>query len=139
MYPDLQLSKKCFAIPVMLSALALSACASPPEPTDWQAIGGSRSDGTVRVAYEKHFKQRLTRNEQQAQNIAYHRCKVWGFTGAESFGGTTRTCVDRHRKGVCLVWQYVREYQCTDHRNDAYGKEHSDRGNVIINLTPIHH
>lgn len=124
----------------LVSVLALASCRSLPEPTDWQAIGGSRADGTVRVAYEKHFKQRLTRNEQQAQHIAYQRCKVWGFTGAESFGGSTRSCVERHPKGVCLIWQHVREYQCTDHHQDkpaAVQKTQDGQGNVIINLSPI--
>lgn len=124
----------------LVSVLALASCRSLPEPTDWQAIGGSRADGTVRVAYEKHFKQRLVRNEQQAQHIAYQRCKVWGFTGAESFGGNTRSCVERNHKGVCLIWQYVREYQCTDHHQDAapaVQKSKDGQDNVIINLNPI--
>ncbi|UOP05450.1 YecR family lipoprotein [Conchiformibius kuhniae] len=120
---------------------ALMLTASTPEPTDWQAIGGSRADGIVRVAYEQHFKQRLSRNEKQAQNVAYHRCKVWGYTGAESFGGNTRTCIDRHPKGVCVVWQHIREYQCTDHHNDAPAAKskgsQDNKGGIIINLSPV--
>lgn len=92
----------CFAL--------LSGCAVTK---NWEATGGSRADGVVRLSYEFGEMQKANLSEQQAIGLAAQRCRTWGYTGAEAFGGVTRRCAQPGGLGGCATWQVTKEYQCT--------------------------
>lgn len=101
---------KLYAI-VGISALLLVGCATTK---DWSATGGSRADGTVRLSYEFGPFEKPELNEQQAVTLAAQRCKTWGYTGAEAFGGATSVCnLPSGGFGGCSRWLVTKEYQCT--------------------------
>lgn len=79
------------------------------------ATGGSRSDGTVKMAYEFGMFEKPVINMAQALQDASKRCTSWGYTNAEPFGGETRTCSNRSNSG-CVAWLVTVEYQCTGGR-----------------------
>jgi hypothetical protein len=91
------------------AAMALVACASVK---DWSATGGSRSDGVVKLSYEYGMFEKPQLSEIQAMNIATARCKTWGYTGAEAFGGQISQC-NAYSGGGCAHWLVTKEYQCT--------------------------
>lgn len=89
--------------------MLLSACQATKT---YNAVGGSRADGTVRLAYEVNMFETPVVDEAQGLLLARQRCAVWGYTGAEPFGGTTRQCI-ASGAGGCNVSLVVKEYQCT--------------------------
>lgn len=93
-----------------LTATLLTGCVTTK---DWSATGGSRSDGVVRLSYEVGEFERPQLNEAQAVTLATQRCKTWGYTGAEAFGGVTRQCGQGGGFGSCSLWVVTKEYQCT--------------------------
>lgn len=90
-------------------AVVLSGCAVSKQ---WEATGGSKADGVVRLSYEVGSMQTAKLNEQQGIDLATRRCKTWGYTGAEAFGGATRRCNAGSGFG-CDQWVITKEYQCT--------------------------
>lgn len=75
-------------------------------------MGGSRADGTVDMAYDfQQFEQPII-NHQQAQAVAKTKCAVWGYSGAEPFGGQTTKCSRVDGWGNCVAGQVVIQYQC---------------------------
>ena len=74
--------------------------------------GGSRSDGTVKLSYEFGMFEVPKLDAQQGMNAALERCKAWGYTGAEPFGGSRKTCSQPSSSG-CMGWLVTIEYQCT--------------------------
>ena len=94
---------------VVLVATSLWGCATNKE---WAATGGSRSDGIVKLSYEQHELEQPILNEQQAINIATKRCNSWGYSGAEAFGGHTRTCNQFGGLSGCARFMVTKEYQC---------------------------
>ena len=97
-------------LPTVISILLLSGCVIPK---DWSATGGSRADGVVRLSYEEAALEIAELNEQQAISLATQRCKVWGYGGAEAFGGVTRQCNSPSGMGGCSRWLVTKEFQCT--------------------------
>lgn len=93
----------------ILATVALAGCAVQAQmvPT-----GGSRADGTVKLSYEYGALQVPKVDGAQGIAAATSRCKAWGYTGAEAFGGGTRTCADSSM-GSCNVYRVTVEYQCT--------------------------
>jgi|HubBroStandDraft_6_1064221.scaffolds.fasta_scaffold836545_2 hypothetical protein len=100
-----------FLIAATLASLALGGCAVSK---DWQATGGSRSDGVVRLSYEYKQMQAAQTNDQQGLNLAVSRCGSWGYTGSEAFGRTKQTCNQPGGLG-CASWLVTKEYQCLGH------------------------
>jgi YecR-like lipoprotein len=101
--------KKPVELVSILAATILVGCAVAKE---WSATGGSRSDGMVKLSYEiKEFEKPIL-DEQQGINLATQRCRAWGYSGAESFGGVTRQC-NRDNGAGCSQWLVTKEYQCT--------------------------
>lgn len=90
-------------------AFLTSGCAVNKQLTP---TGGSRADGTIKMAYQYGSFETPRVNYQQAAYSAKQRCSAWGYTGAEPFGGSTQTCVNSSG-GSCNVWQVTVEYQCT--------------------------
>ena len=93
-----------------LVALVLSGCATQKQ---WSATGGSRADATVRMSYEHSSFESPRVNDLEALNLAAARCKTWGYTGAEAFGGTTTQCNMPGGLGGCARYLVTKEFQCT--------------------------
>jgi hypothetical protein len=74
-----------------------------------------RADGTVKMAYEFGMFEMPKIDMQQGQDAATQRCKSWGYTNAEAFGGQTKTC-SSFGGGACNSWLVTVEYQCTGGR-----------------------
>lgn len=96
-----------------LSLLGLSlvamACASPKL---WIPTGGSRADGTVKLSYEYNLFESPKLSAQQGMEAAADRCKAWGYSSAEAFGGVVTTCTSRDQFGSCTYWVVTADYQC---------------------------
>ena len=132
----------------LVTLLLLAACRSsqPVYPPEWQAIDGSRSDGTVTLAYEQSYRSRLLPRAGQDNEVAKTRCHVWGYTSAEAFGGSTRSCVATHpranAKVTCLIWRFEKRYQCTNHNSDKINATQNNQptnnnvNNITIELVP---
>lgn len=97
------------ALILMALCMALSACTVQREAVP---IGGSRADGTVELAYEFPDLSNPQVDWQRAQLQAEQRCKAWGYTAAERFGGERRQCNAPSGYG-CMNWQVTVPYQCT--------------------------
>ncbi len=100
------------------AALLLSSCATTKH---WSATGGSRADATVRLSYEYGLFENPQVDELEALNLATARCKTWGYTGAEAFGGVTRQCNAPDGRGGCNSWLVTKEFQCTGMGNKGPG------------------
>lgn len=99
-------------IGVLCVASVLSACATPAAV---QATGGSRADGTVRLSYEyKDWPLTVPKvDAEQALTTAIARCKGWGYSGAEPFGGHSSLCTKQGLISGCGTWTVTLTYQCT--------------------------
>ena len=92
-----------------IAAIAVAGCAVNKE---WAATGGSRADGVVRLSFEVGQFEVPKLDEAQAVKVATQRCKTWGYSGAEAFGGVTKQCTSSGRSG-CIETLITKEYQCT--------------------------
>jgi hypothetical protein len=93
----------------LTAAIAATGCATKK---DFYAMGGSRADGTVDLAYDfAPFEQPVV-NVSQAQSIAKSKCQVWGYQEAEAFGGKQQNCHQFDGYGSCVAGQIVIKYQC---------------------------
>lgn len=111
----------------LISAVLLSQSACyTPNPT-WAAVGGSRADGTVRIAYEQGEFSNQSPMMEDGRRLAARRCSSWGYSDAEAFGGAIRKCI--RGPGVltnCALYQITFEFQCTmpvDNMNNGHGTE----------------
>jgi len=96
-------------IAVALVSVSLAACAVQ---TQMVPTGGSRADGTVKLSYDFGAFQVPRVDPAQGIAAATARCKAWGYTGAEAFGGGTRSCTNGSM-GSCNAFRVTVEYQCT--------------------------
>ncbi len=95
---------------VTLALLSLIfGCATSKQLT---ATGGSKADGTVRLSYEHSPYEAPQVDMKQALTTAQQRCRAWGYTDADPFGGTTRVCNMPSGLGGCNQWLVTAEYQC---------------------------
>lgn len=96
------------------AALVLHGCATPPPIME--AVGGSRSDGTITMAYEYSTLYHITApavNAAASRENAIKRCRAWGYNGAEPFGGPgVKKCV-AGPAFACEKYRVTMEYQCT--------------------------
>lgn len=93
---------------VALVPLLLGGCAVQKE---WVPIGGSRADGTVKLAYEYGALTVPTVDNARALQLAKQRCAAWGYTNAEPFEGVVQNCTNRDRYG-CNAYRVTATYQC---------------------------
>jgi len=103
------MKKLMIAGAIACASLVAVGCATQKT---WSATGGSRADGTVRLSYEVGMFEVAEVDEAQATALAVQRCAVWGYSGAEAFGGVTRQCT-QPGSGGCAVTLVTKEYQCT--------------------------
>lgn len=98
--------------------LAVGACQTAKT---WQATGGSRSDGVVRLSYEYGMLEVPVLDDAAGDKLAADRCRTWGYTGAEPFGGQTQQC-NSYSSGSCDSYLVTKEYQCTGQGNGGYAQ-----------------
>jgi hypothetical protein len=110
--------KKRYLMGLLLCTAVLSGCSVNK---DWVATGGSRADATIKLSYQYGFGQDVIVSEQQAVELAKKRCNVWGYTGAEAFGGVTRVCNQMGSMG-CNDGIVTKEYQCIGQGNETSSK-----------------
>ena len=94
------------AILSLFFAAVLAGCGAPKVATPY-AIGGSRADAGVEVAYDFSLGTKPP-TAYQLSLIARSKCQAWGYDGAEPFGGQNKTC----RSESCWDGQVVIQYQC---------------------------
>jgi hypothetical protein len=75
-------------------------------------IGGSRSDGVVRLAFTYGLFEQPKVDPNQAYRAAAQRCAAWGYSDAEAFVCVSTACINGTYQG-CNLWQATVEYQCT--------------------------
>lgn len=93
----------------LLLALSLSSCATVKTPIP---ISGSKSDGTVTLAYQYGAFESPVIDWNSANATAKDRCKAWGYHRAEPFGGNQSTCVAYNQYG-CIQERVNIMYQCS--------------------------
>ncbi len=91
-----------------LLAACLMGCA---RHKDLVATGGSRADGTVTMSYEFGPGEIPKVDPAQGAISAAERCRAWGYTDAQPFGGETRQCNAPSQYG-CMRWFVSMTYQC---------------------------
>lgn len=74
--------------------------------------GGSRADGTVTLSFEHGALEIPKLNQEQGLIAARERCRAWGYTDAQAFGGVTRQCQAPDAYGGCYRWFVSLTYQC---------------------------
>lgn len=74
--------------------------------------GGSRADGTVTMSYEYGAGEIPKISQEQGAVAARARCKAWGYTDAQPFGGEMRQCQAPGSYGSCYRWFVSLTYQC---------------------------
>jgi len=89
-------------------ALVLGSCATAKM---WQATGGSRADGVVRLSYDYMVFEAPVVDALEGQRLASARCSAWGYDLAQPFGGQSRICLDNGMDG-CMSYRVTKEYQC---------------------------
>ena len=102
--------EKIIFICVGVVVMALSGCATVKHLT---ATGGSKSDGIIKMSYECGIFQVPKVDMQQGAKIAQKRCMAWGYTDAEAFGGSIKSCTWYNSSGSCIRWIVTIEFQCT--------------------------
>ncbi len=98
---------------ILVTTLAVSllgGCATVKVP---QPIDGSRSDGTLKFAYEYGALENPQVQMEPALEEANRRCQAWGYERAEPFGGTGfKQCVASNAYGNCVRWRNILSFQC---------------------------
>jgi len=103
---------KCLMRLVLLNvciAATLTGCATPKQ---WSAISGSRADGVVKLAFNYGAFEKPELQDGQGTQLAAQRCRAWGYTGAEAFGGVMQQCIATNQYG-CIAWRVSADFQCT--------------------------
>lgn len=103
-----------------ITTVVLSACqtANP----NWVAVGGSRADGTVKIAYEQPEMSQASPSMDAGKRLAAQRCQRWGYQDAEAFGGATRRCIRSPGFWTnCMTYQITFEYQCIGGQAEMMG------------------
>lgn len=101
-----------FVTLLAVSALVIMSIGGCAVQKQLVPTGGSRADGIVKLSFEYGSFEVPQVDQEQGLSLAQKRCAVWGYTGAEPFGGFTKTCSQRSNMG-CDRWLVTVEYQCT--------------------------
>lgn len=102
------MSKKLLAV-FAISTMCTVGCVTAKQ---WNATGGSRADGTVKLSFQYGSFEAPRVSAQQGIEVAISRCSAWGYSGAEAFGGVTKICASASSSG-CDLWTVTQDYQCT--------------------------
>lgn len=96
------------AVIAMIALLGLTGCASQK---NWGSMGGSKADGTVKMAYTYGMFEIPKVDAAQAQREAAKRCQAWGFISAQAFDFTDTRCQQMTQSG-CAKTIVTQEFQC---------------------------
>lgn len=94
---------------VLSGSVVLTGCAVKK---DFYAMGGSRADGTVEMAYDFAPFESPKVSTDQAKSVARSKCRVWGYDDAEAFGGQRQVCNQYNGYGSCIAGNIIVQYQC---------------------------
>lgn len=96
----------------LVSSVALiflvSGCAAQK---NWGASGGSKADGTVKLAYTYSMFEIPKVDDAEALKIATQRCKSWGYSSAIPFDFVNSQCQQMTTSG-CSQTIVTKEFQC---------------------------
>lgn len=100
---------------VILLFASLSGCAGIlTQSTDWGALGGSRADGTIQLAYNRGAYADEKPIDDRVKQMVIARCNVWGYQDAEPFDYIGSTCVMPGDKFIsCYQYRHTAQFQCT--------------------------
>ncbi len=104
----------------VLAACAVLLVAGCATSKVWQATGGSRADGIVKLSYQ-YVMFEVPELASDGTELAAERCKVWGYDGAQAFGGVTEQCNNFGPDG-CTSWMVTKEFQCTGEGRGGYAE-----------------
>ena len=96
---------------IILCCAAVVGCVQPVRK-DLIPIGGSRADGTVKLAFEFNAFEQPQLDYEQGRQSAKSRCVGWGYTDAEPFGAASQQCLAANQYG-CFRTMVTVTYQCT--------------------------
>ena len=97
---------------VLLVFVSMILCSC--EVTKYLTItDGSKSDASITMAYEYSMYDKPVVQWDDGLQKASERCKVWGYDGAEWFGGGEKKCLAYNGYGNCIKWQARHVAQCT--------------------------
>jgi len=89
---------KRLVLMVVIAVLGVAGCAVRK---DWFASGGSRADGTVQLSVTWGLFEKPVVDGAQGVALAKSKCEVWGYTGAQPFGGVFTQCNSTDYQGNC--------------------------------------
>lgn len=115
------MNRKRLSLAAPLVALTV-ACAPTTVYKIPQATSGSKSDGTVRLAYEAAANEDVRVDWQEGEKNAAKRCRAWGYSRVDPFSGVLSQCVERGQgllvngalPGACAREMVYKDYQCLD-------------------------
>lgn len=93
---------------LMVISAVLSGCAAPK---NWGAAGGSKADGTVKLAYTYGMFEVPKVDSEQGLKVATNRCVSWGYEKAIAFDFVDTECKQMSSSG-CSKTMVSQEYQC---------------------------
>jgi hypothetical protein len=105
------MTTKIHILALLSLGLILGGCSVNVTPSP---ISGSKADGTVTLSYQYGVFQQPVVDWSTAQSQAMTRCKAWGYTNAEQFGGQNNQCLQYNGYGSCVNTQVNVTYQCTN-------------------------
>lgn len=79
-----------------------------------QAVGGSKSDATVKLTYEYGFFEKPEVDWDKAKLKAKVKCNAWGYSNAEPFEASQDSCIAWNGYGNCIRRAVTTTYQCTN-------------------------
>ena len=90
-------------------SLLVGACTvnKIPIPT-----GGSRADAIIELSYDVGMFEKPVVDWVAAKSSAAQRCRAWGYSQAEAFGGQKSQCHAYNAYGNCLRATITLNYQC---------------------------
>lgn len=97
------------ALPVFL----MTGCVSNVHK-EMHATGGSKSDGVIELSYEYGEFERPIIDEEKSTKLAEMRCKSWGYSKADAFGGVKQQCQMFGGMSGCARFLVTKQYQCLD-------------------------
>lgn len=96
----------------LLIVAITAACAQPKVAIPYSS-GGSKADASVEMSYSDSDFQQITPDWNAAGVEAGARCKAWGYSKTEPFGGVKKVCNQRNSYG-CIEATVTRTFQCLD-------------------------
>ena len=112
------MSKKRLSL-ILALALGIASCATPTlQKKEWEVMGGSRTDGTVKLSYQYQNPDPSTERTdfiahrvEEGIELAKSKCVLWGYSDAKPFGGAIKACMAASSRG-CHSWLVTAEYHC---------------------------